>query len=86
MELAKDNFYSTELTSVFKVNGQPDQRIPVKRYTYESNSKLYDVDVMTVPLLVKGEVITKVYRINSNQASLEPYSVVHNAIEQHFKL
>lgn len=85
MNLSNKNFSQTTLTQSVRDKIGPEQRLQVKRYTYESSNGLYDVDCFETPLILDGKEIRKVYRINSGGMSLTPH-VIHLKIKEHFNL
>lgn len=85
MHLSSKNFSRTTLIQSVRDGIGPEQRLNVKRYTYETNNALYDVEIFETPLILNGQEIRKVYRINCGRMSLESHPI-HLAIEKYFNL
>lgn len=76
MRLSNNNFSSTQLFKRFSLFGK-HYDTKYARYTYETNKRIYDVDISTI----NGD---KTYHVNCG-FSTEP-ETIHRAIEKHFSI
>jgi len=83
MNLSNNNFSKTKLTTLFNTEYE-NRKIKINRYTYETRSKIYDVDILENSLFIGGCYIKVIYRING-LPYIEPDDI-HSAIEEYFGL
>ena len=74
MKLAQDRFYKSDCIKLFTMHGKT-HKTPYDRYTYETVTTLYDVDIR------RGDK-SKSYHVNMGfETEAKP---IHRQIEKHF--
>lgn len=82
MNLSQDNFSKTKLTKEFQEFGGEKSRRNVDRYTYETKTDIYDIELFN-PVPTSFGSISCLIRMNGKAINIQP---IHKKIIKYFNL